>query len=157
MHLFPADTLLEAEVYYIEEYNTVDQPYNGHYRHSNVKCRSVMEQVQILAGDWLIPTRQFAREYLVQTLEPTGYDSFFSWNFFDGILFRNEYFSPYIFDESAQKLLHENPDLKKEFEQLKEEDPEFRENAYAQLRYIYERSPWSEPTYKRYPVYRLNH
>ena len=110
----------------------------------------------MLAGDWIIPTRQKAIEYLVQTLEPMGYDSFFSWNFFDEILFRNEYFSPYIFEESAEKLLKEDPELKKEFEQLKKEDTDFKENSYRQLRYIYERSPWSEPTYKRYPVYRLN-
>lgn len=157
MHQFPTDTLLEAEVYYIEDYSTVEQPYNGHYRHSNVACSSLREKVRVLAGDWLIPTRQGAREYLVQTLEPFGYDSFFSWNFFDEILFRNEYFSPYIFEESAEKLLKNDPDLKKELEQMKKEDPDLAENSYRQLRYIYERSPWSEPSYKRYPVYRLNH
>jgi hypothetical protein len=156
MHQFPADTLLEADVYYIEDFSTAEQPYNGHYRHSNVKTRSVREEVQIRAGDWLIPTRQITREYLVQTLEPTGYDSFFSWNFFDEVLFRNEYFSPYIFEETAEEILKRNPALKREFQQLKKDDPEFGESSYRQLRYIYERSPWSESTYKRYPVYRLN-
>ncbi len=29
-------------------------------------------------------------------------------------------------------------------------------NSYAQLRFIYERSPWSEASYMRYPIYRLN-
>ena len=82
------------------------------------------------------------------------YDSFFSWNFFDEVLFRNEYFSPYIFEETAEKLLKENPELRREFERKLKEDPEFAGNAYGQLRFIYERSPWSEPTYMRYPVYR---
>ena len=50
------------------------------------------ESIRLLAGDFLIPVRQNAIEYLVQTLEPEGYDSFFCWNFFDEILFRNEYF-----------------------------------------------------------------
>jgi len=156
MEQFARDTLVELDVYYIEDYNTVEQPYNGHYRHSNVETRMQREKVQILAGDWIIPTRQLAIEYLVQTLEPNGYDSFFSWNFFDEILFRNEYFSPYIFEESAEALLKEDPGLRKEFEKRKKEDPDLKENSYRQLRYIYERSPWSEPTYKRYPVYRLN-
>ena len=56
----------------------------------------IQDAMQLLAGDWIIPTKQKAIEYLVQTLEPDAYDSFFSWNFFDEILFRNEYFSSYM-------------------------------------------------------------
>ena len=112
--------------------------------------------VQLLAGDWIIPTRQKAIEYLVQTLEPQAYDSFFSWNFFDEILFRNEYFSPYVFEETAEELLKTDTELRKEFKRLQKEDPDFQKSSYAQLRYIYENSPWSESTYRRYPVYRLN-
>jgi len=150
------DSAVEAEVYYIEKYETVDQPYNGHYRHYGVETNEVKEKVQLLAGDWIIPSRQQAIEYLVQTLEPKGYDSFFSWNFFDEVLFRNEYFSPYIFEETAEDLLKNNPQLKKEFKAKQKEDPKFAANGYQQLRFIYERSPWSESTYMRYPVYRLN-
>ncbi len=154
MHPLSVDTLLEVEVSYIDSYETVKQPYNGHYRHYDVKVNTRIDNIQLLAGDYLIPTSQKAIEYLVQTLEPRGYDSFFSWNFFDEILFRNEYFSPYIFEETAEELLKENPELRREFEQKKKEDPQFAGNAYGQLRFIYERSPWSEPTYMRYPVYR---
>jgi len=155
MHPVPGDTVLEAEVYYIDSYKTVDRPYNGHFRHHDVEVRKELQQIMVLAGSYLIPVRQKAREYLVQTLEPRGYDSFFSWNFFDEILFRNEYFSPYIFEETAEKLLKEDPDLRQEFEKKKKEDEKFAASANSQLRFIYERSPWSEPTYMRYPVYRL--
>jgi len=157
VQMFPldSDSTVEAEVYYINSYETARQPYNGHYRHSDVKVEKRSESIRLLAGDYLIPVRQEAIEYLVQTLEPEGYDSFFSWNFFDEILFRNEYFSPYIFEESAEKLLRDDPGLREAFEEKRKEDPEFAGNAYQQLRFIYERSPWSEPTYRRYPVYRL--
>ena len=155
--MFPldSDSTVEAGVYYINSYETAPQPYNGHYRHSDVQVEKRSESIRLLAGDYLIPVRQKAIEYLVQTLEPEGYDSFFSWNFFDEILFRNEYFSPYIFEESAEKLLREDPGLRKAFQEKRREDPAFAGNAYQQLRFIYERSPWSEPTYRRYPVYRL--
>ena len=99
---------------------------------------------------------QSAREYLVQTLEPAGYDSFFSWNFFDEVLFRNEYFSPYIFEETAEALLENDPGLRKELKERQRSDSAFARNAYQQLRFIYENSPWSESTYMRYPVYRIN-
>ena len=156
MEQLMTDSTIEAEVYYIEKYETVTQPYNGHYRHYGVETTEVKEKIQLRAGDWIIPSRQQAIEYLVQTLEPKGYDSFFSWNFFDEILFRNEYFSPYIFEETAEDLLKNNPQLKKEFKEKQKEDPKFAASGYQQLRYIYERSPWSESNYMRYPVYRLN-
>ena len=151
----PIDTVVELEVYYIDHYETVDQPYNGHYRHYDVSVLKEIQQVQLFSGDFLIPVRQKAIEYLVQTLEPDGYDSFFSWNFFDEILFRNEYFSPYIFEETAEKLLRDDPKLRQIFERKQSEDSLFAGNPYQQLRFIYERSPWSEKTYMRYPVYRL--
>lgn len=156
MEQLSSDSIMELDIYYIESYKTVDQPYNGHYRHYGVETRDLREKVQLLAGDWIIPSKQQAIEYLVQTLEPKGYDSFFSWNFFDEVLFRNEYFSPYIFEETAEDLLKNDPELKKEFKEKKKEDSKFAENGYQQLRFIYERSPWSESTYMRYPVYRLN-
>ena len=155
--MFPldSDSMVEAEVYYINSYETARQPYNGHYRHSDVKVEKRSESIRLLAGDYLIPVRQEAIEYLVQTLEPEGYDSFFSWNFFDEILFRNEYFSPYIFEETALRLLEEDHGLRKAFTEKKKSDEAFAASAYAQLQFIYERSPWSESSYMRYPVYRL--
>jgi len=156
MEQLTTDSIIEVNIYYIEDYQTVKQPYNGHYMHYDVQTRMVNEKVQLLSGDWMIPTRQKAIEYLVQTLEPEGYDSFFNWNFFDEILFRNEYFSPYIFEETAEELLKNDPRLAKEFEEKRSQDPGFAESGYSQLRYIYENSPWSETTYMRYPVYRLS-
>lgn len=156
MEQLTTDSIIEAEIYYIEKYKTVKQPYNGHYRHYDVETRQMTQEVQLLRGDWIIPARQSAIEYLVQTLEPNAYDSFFSWNFFDEILFRNEYFSPYIFEETAEELLKNDSQLKQTFKEKRKEDPDFAGNGYAQLRFIYEHSPWSESTYMRYPVYRVN-
>ncbi|MCK4880908.1 MAG: hypothetical protein KAS82_09615 [Bacteroidales bacterium] len=156
MEQLTTDSIIEADIYYIEKYETVKQPYNGHYMHYGIETRKVTEKVQLLTGDWIIPTRQRAIDYLVQTLEPEGYDSFFNWNFFDEVLFRNEYFSPYIFEETAEELLKNDPRLKRELKEKRREDPDFERNGYSQLRFIYERSPWSEATYMRYPVYRLN-
>jgi len=155
MFPLPSDTVMEVDVYYIDSFSTVKQAYNGHYRHYDVKVRKEKEEIRMLSGDYMIPLRQKAIEYLVQTLEPRGYDSFFSWNFFDEILFRNEYFSSYIFEETAEKLLAEDPELRSDFEKKLSEDPEFAKNGRRQLRFIYERSPWSEPSYMRYPVYSL--
>lgn len=149
------DTLLRVEALYIEDLETPGRPYNGHYWHPSLKIRKEILPVRFFAGDLLIPTRQKAIEYVVQALEPLGYDSFFRWNFFDGILFRNEYFSPYIFEETADELLKSDPDLKEALDRRKREDESFSRDPVQQLRFIYEHSPWSEPTYLRVPVFRL--
>jgi len=154
MTMLEGDTVLDVEVSYIEDYKTTERPYNGHYRHYNVEIRKTRKAISFRAGDWIIPTNQEAIEYLVQTLEPQAYDSFFSWNFFDEVLFRNEYFSPYIFEESAWLLLQSDDALAAEFKRKQETDSAFAANPYLQLKYIYEHSPWSEPTYRQYPVYR---
>jgi hypothetical protein len=150
------DTTLLTEVYTIESYGTMQTPYNGHYRHYNTEVRKSTVETTVYAEDFIIPVAQRGADYIVQTLEPQGYDSFFSWNFFDAILSRKEYFSPYLFEETAMKLLEEDPVLKSDFMKKRAEDPDFAGNSYTQLSWIYERSPWSEPTFRRYPVYRYN-
>jgi hypothetical protein len=149
------DTSFFVEYYYIDDFKTYNAPYNGHYKHFNTEVRKVTGTLRFLKGDLLIPLKQDAREYLIQTLEPEGEDSFFNWNLFDSILSRKEYFSPYVFEEIAIDLLAKDPALAEEYRLRKEKDIDFANDHYAQLRFIYERSPWSEPSYKRYPVVRL--
>jgi hypothetical protein len=158
IEMFPLgrDTILSAEVYYIEDFQTLETPYNGFYRHFNIKVRNTTAEIRVYAEDYIVPVEQRGAEFIVQTLEPQGYDSFFSWNFFDAILSRKEYFSPYLFEETAMKLLEEDPELKACFMKKRAEEPEFAASSYAQLSWIYERSPWHEPSYRRYPVYRHN-
>jgi hypothetical protein len=149
------DTSIYVEYYYITDYKTFDRPYNGHYKHFDTEVSLLSGNMKFLKGDIIIPLNQEAREYLLQVLEPEGEDSFFNWNFFDSILSRKEYFSPYIFEQKASEILLKDKKLQEDFYRKKENDPEFAGSHYAQLRFIYERSPYSEKTYKRYPVARL--
>lgn len=149
------DTSIFVEYYYIEDYKTYSHPYNGHYKHYDTEVRAVRGKMNFFRGDLIVPLHQDAREYLVQTLEPEGEDSFFNWNFFDSILSRKEYFSPYVFEAKAMEILAYDKELQKSFDKKKKKDPEFATDHYAQLRFIYERSVFAEKTYKRYPVARL--
>ncbi|MEX2370225.1 MAG: M14 family zinc carboxypeptidase [Bacteroidales bacterium] len=155
MEQFKNDTSLTVESYTIENYQTTAGPYNGHYWHYDTETSREHVEIKFYAGDYIIPASQRGAYYLAHTLEPQGYDSFFSWNFFDEILARQEYFSPYLFEENAEQLLETDLELRAMFNEKKKNDPSFASNGYSQLRWIYERSPWSEPTYLRYPVYRF--
>ncbi len=105
MMSFDHDTTLEVDVYYIVDYQTTPKPYNGHYWHSDTHIRKETQKIRFYRGDVIIPVAQRAASFIMQTLDPRGYDSYFSWNFFDDILYRNEYFSPFLFEEKAKILL----------------------------------------------------
>lgn len=149
------DTSFEVEVYYIEGYETVSQPYEGHYLHYNVELRKELKTLPFRAGDYWIEVNQKNNRYIVETLEPQAHDSFFAWNFFDSILQQKEYFSPYLFEDMAVEIVKENPDLKAELEAKKKADKDFASNGYAQLMFVYQHSPYFEDTYRRYPVIRV--
>lgn len=149
------DEIREVEIYKIGEYKTTEKPYEGHYLHSQLQVEKSLENIQYHKGDYIIYTNQASNNYIINTLEPQAPDSWFSWNFFDGILMQKEYFSPYVFEDLAADFLSNNPKVKEALEKKRNEDPEFAKNGYEQLNFIYQRSPYFEPTYMRYPVGRL--
>jgi hypothetical protein len=152
--IFKTDTVLEVETYKIRSYKSVSTPYEGHQLHYDTQVELRTHKKQFRKGDLLVPTDQPGMRYLLETLEPEARDSFFNWNFFDAILENKEYFSPYAFEELAEKILEEDPALKKELEEKRAKEPEFNSNGYAQLDFIYKRSKYFESTYMEYPVYR---
>jgi len=70
-------------------------------------------------------------------------------------LMQKEHFSPYVFEDLATEFLKNNPEVRSALEEKKATDKDFAKNAYAQLNFVYERSPHYEPTYMRYPVGRV--
>lgn len=154
MYPLEKDTEFDVESYSIAGYNTSSHPYEGHYPHNAAKVITKTEKVRFTKGDFVIDTQQPGVKYLLETLEPQAPDSFFNWNFFDAILQQKEYFSAYVFEDTAAKLLKDNPSLKAEFEAKKQEDTVFAKNAEAQLDWIYTHSVYYEKTHLQYPVYR---
>ncbi|MGX1930798.1 M14 family metallopeptidase [Flagellimonas sp. 2504JD4-2] len=149
------DTSLIVESYHILDYDTRENPYEGHYLHSNTQIKKNVSKVKFQAGDFVVPTNQTGIRYLLETLEPQAADSFFNWNFFDMILQQKEGFSPYVFEDVALDLLKKDSTLRGNFLLKKELDETFAEDWYAQLDWIYQRSKYREAPYLRYPVYRI--
>lgn len=156
MNSFPKDTVIQVEVYKIEDYETRTSPFEGHYPHFNTKVSKKKESIRFRAGDIYIKTFQPGVRYLIETLEPTTTDSFFNWNFFDSILQQKEGFSPYVFEDVAAQLLEEEPALKEEFEEKKKNDREFASSSYSQLEWLHKRSAHYETSHLRYPVFRIS-
>ena len=146
------DGILHLTYARIEDYDTGKRPYEGHYLHNKVKVSWAKRSRAYRPGDYVIYTNQPAIRYIVETLEPTAPDSYFAWNFFDAILQQKEYFSSYVFEDTAAEYLKNNPDVKAALDKKKTEDPEFAKNGRAQLDFIYKRSPYYEYGHMEYPV-----
>lgn len=149
------DTTIEVEVYRIEDYKTAARPYEMHHLNSDVKLSSSIKQIKFRKGDYYIPMNQVANRFLMEVLEPQADDSYFAWNYFDGILGQKEGYSGYVFEEIAEQYLKGNPLVKEKLDQRKATDSAFAKNGSAQLNFIYQNSPYYEPDHLRYPVFRI--
>lgn len=149
------DTIMEVEWYSITGYQASTRLYEGHHINSNVQVSKQQSTISFRKGDYYIPLNQAANRFIVEVLEPTMEDSYFTWNFFDPILSQKEGFSDYVFEETALAYLKTNPALKEKLEQKRNSDSAFAKSAAAQLNFIYRNSPYYEPAHMRYPVYRV--
>lgn len=149
------DTELPVDSYYIADYKTSPRPYEGHYLHSSIQLRTQQQSLKFYAGDYIVYTNQPQNRYIMETLEPQATDSFFTWNFFDSILDQKEYYSSYVFEDTATSLLQKSPDLQQKLDQEKLKDTAFAKNPAAQLDFVYRHSNYYESTHLRYPIARL--
>jgi hypothetical protein len=149
------DSIIEVNAYRIDDYKTSTRAYEKHYRHSDVKTSTRLQKIAFRKGDIIIPTGQAADRFLVETLEPTGDDGYFAWNFFDAILQQKEGYSNYRWEDVAGDFLASHPEIKQQLEDKKKAEPAFAASANAQLDFVYKKSPWYEPAHLRYPIYRL--
>lgn len=149
------DTLIEVEVYRIDDYKASPRQYEMHHLNSDVKVSSSLQKIRFRKGDWYIPMDQAANRFLIETLEPQAEDSYFAWNYFDAILGQKEGYSAYAFEDTAAIWMKNDNSLRAKLEQRKAADTAFARSGSAQLNFIYQQSPYAEPEYLRYPVYRL--
>ncbi len=150
------DSAIAVESYRIKDFKTVPNPYEGHYLHYDTFVTKDFGKMKFRAGDFLVPLNQNGVKFLLETLEPEAVDSYFNWNFFDAMLGQKEYYSPYVFEDTATKLLKDNKALKTAFEMEKSINPKFSQDGEAQLDWVYKHSEYYEKTHRLYPVFRIN-
>jgi hypothetical protein len=148
------DSNILVKGYYIENYKTTSKPYEGHYLHSNIEVRKEEMLIHFHRGDYLIPCNQTSNRFIVETLEPRAIDSYFSWNFFDSALQQKEWFSDYVYEETAEKILKKNPELQFKLNTYVKEK-NLHNNHYEQLSWIFRNAPEYEKSANRYPVFRI--
>lgn len=152
MQALRQDTIMEVYSTYLDEVQFPERPYEGHFYIKDLKTTESKQERQFLKGDYLVSTNQEGVRFLVSVLEAEAVDSYLRWNFFDPIFQQKEYFSAYVFEETAQQLLASDLELQVEFKAWKKQNPELAKNPYRVLEFIYKRSPYYEEEHLRYPV-----
>jgi hypothetical protein len=104
------------------------------------------------AGSVRVPSAQPLGLLAAAMLEPESKDSLLAWNFFPEILQRTEYIEGYVIAPLADRMLAENPALKKEFEAKLAADRKFAADPDARLGWFYERTPYYDERFLLYPV-----
>lgn len=155
LHQLTKDSIITVTGYLIDNYKSMTTAYEKHHRNYNVQVTASQKPVNFLKGDYIVELNQPANRYLVEMLEPTADDSFFAWNFFDGILQQKEGYSDYRWEDIAAEVLKKDPALQQKLAEKKAADPAFAQNSRAILDFIYKNSPYFEKAYLQYPVYRM--
>jgi hypothetical protein len=113
------------------------------------------ERRDIPAGSLFVPIAQARSHLLMTLLEPRDPDSFVSWGFFNAAFERKEYMEAYVAEDVGVKMLKENADLKREFEQRLKDDRAFAGSPAARLDFFYRRHPSWDDRVNLYPIYRI--
>lgn len=155
MQKLQTDTMMEVEAYTITEYKSSERSYENHHGNSSIKADRKKIIHSFRKGDYLIPTNQFRKRFIIEVLEPEGNDSYFAWNYFDAVLVQKEGYSAYAYEDYAAQYLKEHPELKEALINKRQQDPKFAASASEQLEFVYKQSPYYEKGHNLYPVFRL--
>ncbi len=156
MERIDADRMQNVAYYHIDSVTSRPSAYEGHMFHDDVVLERRHGSVQLRAGDFLVPLDQDNARYAVETLEPLAHDSFFRWGFFNSVLEKKEAYSEYVFEDEAERLLAQEPELAAKFEQWKGANPGLLTNQEAVLDFIFANcARYREPEWRRYPVFMI--
>ncbi|TFW30294.1 M14 family zinc carboxypeptidase [Massilia horti] len=157
MERVDSERVVEASYYHIAEVCSRPNAYEGHMFHDDVQLEKRRGQVKLGVGDYIVPLDQDNARYAVETLEPQAHDSFFRWGFFNSVLEKKEAYSDYVFEDEAEKLLAEEPELAAKFDAWKAANPSLLKDQSAVLDFLFANcARYREPEWRRYPVLMLD-
>ncbi len=145
---------LTVRSYRFSDVSWSERPQEG--RHPlNFETDEVVEDRICPRGSAVVFMNQRAARVAAHMFEPGAPFSLVNWGFFDAIFERKEYYESYVMEEMARKMLDEDEDVKREFNNMLEKDPEFAGNPRSILNWFYMRTPYWDNKKDLYPVGRI--
>ncbi len=148
-------TKVRATTYQFDKVEWARQPFEGRFAITTLDQHEESAEFVIPAGSVVVATAQPRGDIAMHLLEPQAPDALIRWGFFNAIFEQKEYAEPRILERMARDMLAADPTLKTKFDE-KLKDPAFAADRWARLYFFYERSPYFDQEYRRYPVLRLD-
>ncbi|MDF9829649.1 M14 family metallopeptidase [Parabacteroides sp. PF5-6] len=151
------DTLIMVETYHFTHSEWSKSPYEGRIT-LTTDYIPVQETISYHQGDVLIPTAQPKVKIVAHLLEPKSPTSLVYWGFFNSyIKAPNEFWISLKYMEvKGREMMAKDPQLQKEFEEKKRNDPAFANDPVAILHFFMQKVRETvEVGVNRYPVGRL--
>ena len=143
--------VIPVKTYKFKNVSWQQLPYEGRHPVS-FDYDEIIEEREFSAGSVVIDMNQRTARVIAHILEPKAPDSYLYWGFFDAIFEQKEYAESYVMESLARKMLAEDPELKKEFDQMKTNNPDFANNFWAILNWFYSKTPYWDQKKNVYPV-----
>jgi hypothetical protein len=150
-----ARTIAKAETYRFSKLSYATQPFESRVRLVGFDSTPVSEDLDFAGESVLVKTNQLRAYLVAHLLEPSAPDSLIRQGYGDHFMTRTEYAEPRVLEQKARELLSTQPALAAEFD-AKLKDAAFASSPQARLNFFYERLPYFDRHYLRYPVARLN-
>ena len=103
-------------------------------------------------GSVRVPSDQPLGLLAAALLEAESADGVLGWNYLPAILQRTEYIEGYAIAPLADRMLQDDPVLRRAFETKLAVDPVFAADGDARLAWFYERTPYYDERYLLYPI-----
>lgn len=156
-HRLEKDTLLNVETYHFTHSEWAKSPYEGRIT-LTTDYIPLREEIRYHKGDLFIPTAQPKVKIVAHLMEPKSSTSLVYWGFFNSyIKAPNEFWISLKYMEvKGREMMAKDPQLRKEFEDRKKNDPTFAADPVAILNFFMKKVRESvEVGVNRYPVGRL--
>jgi hypothetical protein len=127
-----------------------------------VEPRVVKEKIFIPAGSYWVPMKQRRARLILSLLEPNAPDSIAAWGLLDSVFEagggrggRGGGVGEYLSEPIARRMMADQPDLRKQFEQKLASDQQFAADPRARLQWWFEQSKYQPEDAGRYPIVRV--
>jgi hypothetical protein len=126
-----------------------------------VEPRMVKEKIFIPAGSYWIPMKQRRARLILSMLEPNAPDSLAAWGLLDSVLEgggrggRGGGVGEYLSEPIARRMMADQPELRKQFEEKLASDQKFAADPRARLEWWFEQSKYQPEDSGRYPIVRV--
>jgi hypothetical protein len=145
------ERVVSVDSYKFKDVGWGDGPFEGRFSPS-LQLEDIAQDRVYAAGSVIVDMNQRRARVAAHILEPLGPDSYVFWGFFNAIFEQKEYSESYVMEKMAREMIARDDDLRREFEERKQNDADFAANPRWMLNWFYQHTPYWDRRKDVYPV-----